>query len=111
MVTFATNYQGYPFMQSLRENKYLFRGIVGLLTALAVATLGLAPPLEELLELSPFPTELVRCLRAPPAPSPSASHSSRPAPRPMQLRYQIFGLLVFDLAGAKAATMVADALL
>lgn len=55
--TFAINYQGRPFRESLSENKGMFYGIVGV-TALAFAcSLELAPEINQQMKLVPFSEE------------------------------------------------------
>jgi cation-transporting ATPase 13A1 len=52
--TFAVNYQGRPFRESLSENKGMFYGIVGV-TAIAFAcSTELIPELNEAMKLVPF---------------------------------------------------------
>lgn len=52
--TFAVNYQGRPFRESLSENKGMFYGIVGV-TAIAFAcSTELMPELNEAMKLVPF---------------------------------------------------------
>ncbi|KAJ4285939.1 putative cation-transporting ATPase 1 [Collariella sp. IMI 366227] len=55
--TFAVNYQGRPFRESLSENKGMFYGIVGV-TAIAFAcSTELIPELNEAMKLVPFKDE------------------------------------------------------
>jgi cation-transporting ATPase 13A1 len=55
--TFAVNYQGRPFRESLSENKGMFYGIVGV-TAIAFAcSTELIPELNEAMKLVPFKAE------------------------------------------------------
>lgn len=56
--TFAVNYRGHPFMQSLWENKPLLYclAIVGGITALAASQI--LPEFTETLELVPFDNEV-----------------------------------------------------
>lgn len=55
--TFAINYQGRPFRESLSENRGMFWGIVGV-TGLAFAcSLELAPEINEQMKLVPFTDE------------------------------------------------------
>ncbi|KAJ2084153.1 putative cation-transporting ATPase 1 [Coemansia sp. RSA 988] len=53
--TFAINYQGHPFRESLRENKFLYRGLVGVGAIAAVSATELAPDFNEFLKLVPMP--------------------------------------------------------
>ncbi|CAM9893537.1 unnamed protein product, partial [Laminaria digitata] len=66
--TFAANYTGHPFMQSLRENRPMWYTVLGAYASLAVAASGLVPSLEAWLQLAPFPeglrTPLVMVLAA-----------------------------------------------
>lgn len=55
--TFAVNYQGRPFRESLSENRGMFYGIVGV-TAIAFAcSTELVPELNEQMKLVPFTSE------------------------------------------------------
>lgn len=55
--TFAVNYQGRPFRESLSENKGMYYGIVGV-TALAFAcSMELVPDINEQMKLVPFSEE------------------------------------------------------
>ncbi|KEZ45785.1 putative cation-transporting ATPase 1 [Scedosporium apiospermum] len=55
--TFAVNYQGRPFRESLSENRAMFYGIVGV-TGLAFAcSLELVPEINEQMKLVPFTNE------------------------------------------------------
>jgi cation-transporting ATPase 13A1 len=55
IATFAVNYEGHPFMDSLIENRSLFGSLVacGLITT--VATLELFPPFNAFIQLVPMP--------------------------------------------------------
>jgi len=55
IATFAVNYEGHPFMDSLIENRSLFGSLVvcGLVTT--VATLELFPPFNAFIQLVPMP--------------------------------------------------------
>jgi cation-transporting ATPase 13A1 len=57
VATFAVNYKGHPFMQSLKENKPLMWGlsVMGILTF--VAATEVFSFLNEYIELAPMPTE------------------------------------------------------
>jgi cation-transporting ATPase 13A1 len=52
---FATNYVGHPFMQSLRENKLLFRGLLLAAFLLVVVVTEAFPPLNDLVQMGPMP--------------------------------------------------------
>ncbi|KAL7459250.1 hypothetical protein ACHAWC_011327 [Mediolabrus comicus] len=54
--TFVVNYRGRPFMESLTENKLLFRSIQACYAGLFVCALDMFPPLNQLLQLSPLPS-------------------------------------------------------
>ncbi len=54
--TFVVNYRGRPFMESLTENKLLFRSIQACYAVLFVCALDMFPPLNQLLQLSPLPS-------------------------------------------------------
>lgn len=55
--TFAVNYRGRPFMESLSDNKVMLRSLQVIYIALFVCALQLFPPLNDLLQLAPFPNE------------------------------------------------------
>jgi len=57
LATFAINYQGHPFRESLRENKALWKSlcIVGGITL--CATLGIVPELNRWMELVTWPAD------------------------------------------------------
>jgi cation-transporting ATPase 13A1 len=60
VATFAVNYSGRPFMQSLRENKALFRALAAVALLVAACALNVSHDLLELCELVPFPSDEVR---------------------------------------------------
>ena len=55
--TFAINYQGRPFRESLSENKGMFYGIVGVSGLAFVCALELIPEINEGMKLVPFTEE------------------------------------------------------
>lgn len=55
--TFAINYQGRPFRESLSENKGMFWGILGVTGLAFVCSLELAPEINEQMKLVPFSDE------------------------------------------------------
>ena len=63
VATFAVNYSGRPFMQSLRENKALFRALAAVALFIAACALNVSHDLLELCELVPFPSDEVRVHR------------------------------------------------
>ena len=56
--TFAVNYRGHPFMQSLWENKPLLYCVAGVGTLTALAAAQVSPGITEMLELVPFDDEV-----------------------------------------------------
>ncbi|KAJ1674926.1 putative cation-transporting ATPase 1, partial [Spiromyces aspiralis] len=58
IATFAINYQGHPFRESLRENRYLYRGLVGVGAIAAICATETFPELNEQLKLVPMPEKL-----------------------------------------------------
>ncbi|CAN0457115.1 unnamed protein product, partial [Hapterophycus canaliculatus] len=56
--TFAANYTGHPFMQSLRENRPMWFIVLASYSSILVAASGLAPYFEAWLQLAPFPEGL-----------------------------------------------------
>ena len=69
--TFLANYRGRPFMQGLRENKWLWRALMVNVGVVLLLASGLAPELNELMQLVEMPSAV--------------------------LRMQLMGLVVFDL--------------
>jgi cation-transporting ATPase 13A1 len=57
---FACNYQGLPYMQSLKDFKALHRILIGSYALMFVLVLELIPEVGEYLELVPAPTESFR---------------------------------------------------
>lgn len=57
VATFAVNYRGRPFMESLFENKPLFYSISISIVSLLSLMLGLMPDVSEKFEIVPFPAE------------------------------------------------------
>ncbi|KAF5300333.1 hypothetical protein FQA39_LY11190 [Lamprigera yunnana] len=55
--TFAINYRGHPFMESLRQNRALLYSIMGSSAVVLALTLGILPELSAQLELIIFPSE------------------------------------------------------
>ena len=55
LATFAINYQGHPFRESLRENKSLFKSILIVGGVTLAATVEFVPELNHWMELVPFP--------------------------------------------------------
>jgi cation-transporting ATPase 13A1 len=74
--TFAVNYRGRPFMEGLRENIALYRGLVFAGFIVFACALNLSDDLTEFFQMVPFPSE--------------------------DFRMDLLKLLVLDLAGAFA---------
>lgn len=55
--TFAINYQGRPFRESLRENKGMFYGIVGVSALAFSCSMEFIPEINEQMKLVPFTEE------------------------------------------------------
>ncbi|KAJ2163078.1 putative cation-transporting ATPase 1 [Coemansia sp. RSA 552] len=53
--TFAINYQGHPFREALRDNKVLYRGLLGVGAIAAVCATEAAPDFNAFLRLVPMP--------------------------------------------------------
>jgi len=53
--TFVVNYRGRPFMQDLRENKMMTKGLQICYVALFSCALEVFPPLNDLMQLAPLP--------------------------------------------------------
>lgn len=60
--TFAVNYQGRPFRESLSENKGMFYGIVGVTGIAFACSMELIPELNEQMKLVPFTDEFKRTM-------------------------------------------------
>lgn len=56
IATFAGNYEGHPFMQSLTENKPLFLSIISGTVFTFLAASGLLPFMDEFIQLVSFPS-------------------------------------------------------
>ncbi|EGG16574.1 putative cation-transporting ATPase [Cavenderia fasciculata] len=74
VATFAVNYKGHPFMQSLRENRPLLYCLSAVWGLGAILSLEIMPDLNQYMELIPFPDDTFRNL--------------------------MFGTIVVDLVGA-----------
>jgi cation-transporting ATPase 13A1 len=53
---FVVNYRGHPFTQSITENVYLWRSVQVLYAVLLVVAGGQLEPLNDLLQMAPFPS-------------------------------------------------------
>ncbi len=58
--TFAINYQGLPFRESLRQNKALYNSLLATATIAVLAASEMVPDLNEWMQLVPFPDEVGR---------------------------------------------------
>jgi cation-transporting ATPase 13A1 len=56
--TFAINYQGHPFRESIRENKALFYGLMSVGSVAFLGALEWFPELNEWLQLAEFPSDV-----------------------------------------------------
>lgn len=54
--TFAVNYRGEPFMQSLPQNMLLYRSLQASYAVLLICALEIFPPLNDLMQLTALPT-------------------------------------------------------
>jgi cation-transporting ATPase 13A1 len=61
--TFAINYQGRPFREGIRENKYLYYGLVGASAVAVSGALDLVPEFNRWLQV----VEMTSSVRAMPA--------------------------------------------
>ncbi|CAH0556443.1 unnamed protein product [Brassicogethes aeneus] len=57
IATFAINYRGNPYMESLKQNKALLYSILGAGGVVLALTLGILPDLSELFEIIDFPPD------------------------------------------------------
>lgn len=55
--TFAINYQGRPFRESIRENKGMYYGLIGVAAVAFSCSTEFIPEINEKLRLVPFSTE------------------------------------------------------
>ncbi|KAG0334874.1 hypothetical protein BG000_007965 [Podila horticola] len=55
--TFAINYKGHPFRESLRENTYLYRGLLAVGGVAVAGATEFIPEFNEWLQLVPFPED------------------------------------------------------
>lgn len=58
IATFAINYRGAPYMESLRQNKALLYSILGSGGVVLALTLGIVPELATLFEIIDFPPDV-----------------------------------------------------
>jgi cation-transporting ATPase 13A1 len=58
MINFVCNYQGEPFMRNLSENKWMTRLSALIIIVAGIVIFDLHPPLNESLELLPFPDDM-----------------------------------------------------
>lgn len=56
--TFAVNHKGHPFMERLRENKYLMYAILASSGVIVFLSLGLSSDLNQMFEIVDFPEEV-----------------------------------------------------
>lgn len=56
--TFAVNYKGHPFMESLRENRLLLYSILTSSTIVLCLALGIVPDLLQTFEIIEFPDDV-----------------------------------------------------
>ena len=60
LIVFLVNYKGHPFMQSIRENKMLFYGLVVSCCFYLVLAMEIIPPFNRYMQLVAFPSWKVR---------------------------------------------------
>ncbi|XP_077506976.1 endoplasmic reticulum transmembrane helix translocase isoform X2 [Amblyomma americanum] len=60
--TFAINYRGYPFMESLSENKPLLYSLLISGTSVIALVIGIAPDVAKQFEIVPFPADMQQIL-------------------------------------------------
>lgn len=65
LIVFLVNYKGHPFMQSIKENKMLFYGLVVSCCFYLVLAMEIIPPFNRYMQLVAFPSWKVqlRCSR------------------------------------------------
>lgn len=59
--TFAINYQGRPFRESITENRPLFYSLSTVMAICVLAATEYSPELSQLMELVPFPDQVLPC--------------------------------------------------
>ena len=55
LFVFLVNYQGYPFMQSIKENKMLYYGFIASFSFMFLLSFEILPPLNRMMDLVPLP--------------------------------------------------------
>ena len=63
LYVFLVNYQGHPFMQSIRENKLLYYGFIISFSFMFLLSWEIIPPLNRMMDLVPLPNREVRMRR------------------------------------------------
>ena len=81
--TFAVNYKGHPFRESLRENTYLYRGLLAVGGVAVAGATEFVPEFNEWLQLVPFPADF---------------------------KTKLMGIMAFDYFGAWAIEIVCNTL-
>lgn len=62
--TFAVNYKGHPFMESLRENRLLMYSILASSGVVLCLALNLIPDLQSAFQIIDFPNDVSRILKS-----------------------------------------------
>ncbi|KAG0290756.1 hypothetical protein BGZ96_005796 [Linnemannia gamsii] len=81
--TFAINYKGHPFRESLRENTYLYRGLLAVAGVAVAGATEFMPEFNEWLQLVPFPEDF---------------------------KFKLIGIMTFDYFGAWILEIVCNTL-
>ena len=55
LFVFLVNYQGHPYMQSIRENRMLYYGFIASFVFMFTLSFELLPPLNRMMDLVPLP--------------------------------------------------------
>lgn len=80
LYVFLVNYQGHPFMQSIRENKLLCYGFVISFAFMFLLSWEVIPPLNRMMDLVPLPSRIVRMKKK----------------NDMQFKWKMNGLILLD---------------
>ncbi|KAF9136390.1 hypothetical protein BG015_003161, partial [Linnemannia schmuckeri] len=81
--TFAINYKGHPFRESLKENTYLYRGLLAVGGVAVAGATEFMPEFNEYIQLVPFPEDF---------------------------KVKLIGIMAFDYFGAWALEIVCNTL-